>query len=388
MASHHIVRFAVVGVEGYSRSHLRMVASLAEAGRGCLMASMIINQEDHPDLVAEFRGRGVRVFADYTGMLEACRDDVDVVTLPVPIYLHAPMTISALNAGYHVLVEKPVAGSLPEADAMVAAWRAADRHCAVGFQQIYSPVFQTLKERIATGQLGHVRRIAIVALWPRSQAYYDRNEWAGKLFCQGHPVYDSPFNNALAHQIMNMLYLASPQRKQAASVQRLEAELYRAYDIESFDTGCMRVQTSDGVQLVFAATHACGETMNPVMHLDADAARVDWAIGGDATITYRDGTAEVVPERMPHLCMIENVADAVLGQVPQPHCTLEIGRAHAACIDALHRAAQIRDVPAAYVTTSEDGQRLVSGVEEAIRVVSRTGQLFSELRTPFAQEAQ
>ncbi len=388
LASHHVVRFAVVGVEGYSRSHLRMVASLAGAGRGRLVASMIINQDDHPDIVSEFEQRKVRVFGDYAVMLEACRGEVDVVTLPVPIYLHAPMTVAALRAGYHVLVEKPVAGSVAEADDMVAAWRASDRHCAVGFQQIYSPVFQTLKERIAAGRLGRVRRIAIAALWPRPQAYYDRNEWAGKLFCGGHPVYDSPFNNALAHQIMNMLYLASPQREQAASVQHVEAELYRAYDIESFDTGCMRARTSDGVQLVFAATHACSETMNPVMRLDADAAHVDWEIGGDATIRYGDGTAELIPERAPHLCMIENIADAVLGRVPQPDCTLEIGRAHAACIDAVHRAAQTRDVLATYVSVSDDGQRLVSGVEDAVRAVWSTGQLFSELRTPFARESQ
>ena len=385
---HDTVRFAVVGVEGYSRSHLSMVASLAEAGRARLAASMIINPGDHPDIVAEFERRKVRVFADYGAMLEACRGDVDVVTLPVPIYLHAPMTIAALDAGYHVLVEKPVAGCLAEADAMIAAWRRNDRHCAVGFQQIYSPVFQVLKERIVSGRLGSVRQIAVAALWPRPQAYYDRNEWAGKLFCQGRPVYDSPFNNALAHQIMNMLYLASPHRGQAASVHHIEAELYRAYDIESFDTGCLRAQTSEGVQLVFAAAHACSETMNPLMRLDAESALVSWEIGADASIAYEDGTVESVSEYSPRSCMIENIADAVLGHVPQPHCTLEIGRAHVAYIDAVHRAAEIRDVPAAYVTTNEDNQRVIAGIEETVRATWDTGQLFSELGSLFAQESK
>jgi predicted dehydrogenase len=382
-----MVRFAVVGVKGYSRSHLRMVAALAEAGRGRLAASMIIDKADHPDVVAELEHQGVRVFDDYSAMLKACRSDVDVVTLPVPIYLHAPMTIAALRAGYHVLVEKPVAGSLAEVDDMLAARRASDQQCAVGFQQIYSPVFQTLKEHIATGRLGRVRRIAIAALWPRPRAYYGRNEWAGKLFCEGRPVYDSPFNNALAHQIMNMLYLASPRLGHAASVRGVEAELYRSYDIESFDTGCMRAQTDGDVQLVFAATHACSETMNPVMRLDAEGAHVHWEIGGQATIAYADGRTEVVPESPPHLSMIGNIADAVLGNVARPHCTIEIGRAHAACIDAVHRAGRIRDVPAAYVTETEDGQRIVSGVEEAVRAVSSTGQLFSELGIPFARAA-
>jgi predicted dehydrogenase len=387
VASDDLVRFAVVGIQGYSRSHLGMVAGLDEAGRGCLAASMIIDKADHPEVVAQFEGRGVRVFGDYAEMLHACQGQVDVVTLPVPIYLHAPMTIAALQAGYHVLVEKPVAGSLPEVEAMIAAREESDRQCAVGFQQIYSPVFQALKEYIVAGRLGQVRRITIAALWPRPRAYYDRNEWAGKLSCQGRPVYDSPFNNALAHQIMNMLYLASPHRDQAASVERVEAELYRAYDIESFDTGCMRAWTEDGVEILFAATHACSELMDPVMRLQADGAQVDWRIGGDATVAYADGNTESLHESPPRAAMAENIADMALGQVARPCCTLEIGRAHVACIDAVHRAATIQDLPSAYVTESDKGQRMIAGVEDAIHAFFRTGQLFAEQQAPFAAGA-
>jgi hypothetical protein len=387
MSSDDLVRFAVVGIQGYSRSHLGMVAALAEAGRGRLAASMIIDKADHPESVAQFEQQGVRVFDDYAEMLQACRGQVDVVTLPVPIYLHARMTIAALRAGSHVLVEKPVAGSLAEVDDMIAAREGSGQQCAVGFQQIYSPVFQVLKEYIVAGRLGQVRRIAIAALWPRPRAYYDRNEWAGKLFCEGHPVFDSPFNNALAHQIMNMLYLASLHRDQAASIQRVEAELYRAYDIESFDTGCMRAWTEGGVEVLFAATHACTELLDPVMHLEAGRAQVDWKIGGEATIAYADGSTESIRESSPRVSMAENIADMALGRVARPHCTLEIGRAHVACIDALHRAAPIQNVPRAYVTESEGGQRMIAGVEDAVRTVFHRGQLFSEQEAPFARRA-
>jgi predicted dehydrogenase len=386
MSSHDPVRFAVVGIQGYSRSHLGMVAGLAEAGRGRLAASMIIDKADHPEVVAQFEQQGVRVFGNYAEMLQACRDQVDVVTLPVPIYLHAPMAIAALHAGYHVLVEKPVAGSLAEVDDMIVARQESSHQCAVGFQQLYSPVFQALKEFIVTGRLGHVRRIAIAALWPRPRAYYARNEWAGKLFCEGHPVYDSPFNNALAHQIMNMLYLASPEQGQAASVQQVEAELYRAYDIESFDTGCMRAWTGDGVEILFAATHACSELMDPVMHLEAERAQVDWTIGGDATVTYADGSTERVRESSPRASMAENVADMALGRVARPHCTLEIGRAHVACIAALHRAASIQDLKPTHVTENDQGQRMIAGVEDAVHTFFHTGELFAEQNAPFAQE--
>ena len=192
------IRFAVVGAKGYSRTHLAYVQFLQQQGRGQLVASVMIDKQDHPDLVAELSAENVRIFTDYRKMLDACRDQVDMVTLPVPIYYHAPMTIAALSAGYHVLVEKPVAGTLPQVDEMIAARDQNERVCAVGFQQIYSAVFQKLKKYVIDGTLGQVKRMAIMALWPRNPAYYARNNWAGKLFCNNRPVYDSPFNRMSA----------------------------------------------------------------------------------------------------------------------------------------------------------------------------------------------
>jgi predicted dehydrogenase len=380
-----VVRFAVVGVKGYSHSHLEMVQALAQEGLGRLAASMMIDRADHPDMVAEFEASEVRVFDDYANMLDLCPGDVDIVTLPVPIHLHAPMATAALQAGYHVLVEKPLAGSLDEADEIIAARDASGKQCAVGFQQIYSPLYQTLKQYVVEGMLGRVHRIAIAALWPRPPRYYARNDWAGKLFSDERPVYDSPFNNALAHQIMNMLYLASPEPNQAATVAKIEAELYRAYDIESFDTGCMRAYTTDGVEIVFAAAHACDVNVDPVMRLEAERAHVDWRIGGDATISHANGHTEIVPEDVPRMHMIRNVADMVTGAVPAPRCTPEIARAHTACIEALHQATPIETVADQFVSEIENGQRVIAGIHDAVRQVLETGKLFSELDAAFAR---
>ncbi len=372
------VRFAVVGATGYSRSHLAGVKNLSDRGRGRLAASMMIDKPDHPDLVAGFEANGIPVFDHYETMLDACLGQVDVVTLPVPIHLHAAMTAAALERGYHVLVEKPVAGSLSEVDQMIAAHAAAGRQCAVGFQAIYSTAIQTLKRYVVEGRLGRVKSMRIVALWPRNPVYYGRNGWAGKLHVDGKPVFDSPFNNALAHQLMNLLYLASPQPGQAANVVELEAELYRAYPIESFDTGCLRAVTGDGVELYFAATHACDENVNPAMRLEAEKASVEWHYQGGATVTFVDGAVEEVGQPAdPRDEMFEQVVAAVTGTVDSPHCTLEVGRAHVALIEALHRQTQIVDVPARFVSEVEGGQRVISGVGEAIRRGVETGQLFS-----------
>jgi predicted dehydrogenase len=381
--------FAVVGARGYARALLRYVHGLQEAGEVRLVASMLRNRPAYPEVAEDLEGRGARIYADYAEMLEDCQDEVEVVVLPTAIHYHASMAIEALQAGYHVLLEKPIAGSLAEVDQIIAARDASGKQCAVGFQLLYSRVIQTLKRYAIEGRLGRLESLRIMALWPRTPTYYGRNSWAGKLIIDGRPVYDSPFNNALAHQIMNMLYLASPDPNGAAYPAEIAAELYRTYPIESFDTGCMRVHTDAGVEIVFVASHACAHNVDPILQLKAEKATAQFSLDGSASVTYDDGTVEPIEWGDFRLDMFLNVLQAVRGEIPGPVCTLEVGRAHVACIEALHRVAEIRDVPAQYVSEGAEGQRIIAGVDEAVQQVLATGWLFSELKVPFTlQEAE
>lgn len=378
------IRFAVVGARGYARSLLRYIDLLQQEGQGRLVASMLRNRPAYPEIADDLEKRGVRVYDDYRAMLDGCASEVDVVALPTAIHYHAPMAIEALHAGYHVFLEKPIAGSLVEVDQIIAAREASGKQCAVGFQQIYSRVVQTLKRYVVEGRLGRLESLRIMALWPRPPAYYGRNSWAGKLIIDGRPVYDSPFNNALAHQIMNMLYLASPEPDRAAYPADIQAALYRAYPIESFDTGCMRVHTDMGVEVVFVASHACPNNIDPVLRLKAEKATAQFHLDGNAHVAFDNGTEETIEWGDFRLDMFHNVLQAVRGEVSAPICTLEIGRAHVACIEALHRAAAIQDVPDEYVSQEEDGLRVIAGVQEAAQEVLATGRTFTELKIPFA----
>jgi predicted dehydrogenase len=80
---------------------------------------------------------GCPFYADYHQMLAETQPDVTVILTPHP--LHAPMTLDALAAGSHVLVEKPMSVHVAQADDMVAAAEAADRLLAVNFQQRFRP---------------------------------------------------------------------------------------------------------------------------------------------------------------------------------------------------------------------------------------------------------
>ncbi|HWC40728.1 MAG TPA: Gfo/Idh/MocA family oxidoreductase [Actinomycetota bacterium] len=84
----------------------------------------------------------------------AAADDVDVVSVVVANYLHRPIVEGLLAAGKHVLCEKPMAPTLEDAEAMVAAAEASDRQTGIGFVFRRSPAVNAVRDQIASGAIG------------------------------------------------------------------------------------------------------------------------------------------------------------------------------------------------------------------------------------------
>jgi predicted dehydrogenase len=97
---------------------------------------------------------------DWRTVLE--RDDIHIVDICAPGWMHAEIAIAALEAGKHVLVEKPLANTLAEAEAMTDAARAAREHgvqSMIGFNYRRVPALALARELIAEGRLGRVRHV-------------------------------------------------------------------------------------------------------------------------------------------------------------------------------------------------------------------------------------
>lgn len=97
---------------------------------------------------------------DWRSVLE--RDDIDIVDICAPGWMHAEIAVAALQAGKHVLVEKPLANTLAEAEAMTAAARSAGERgvqSMIGFNYRRVPALALARELIAEGRLGTVRHI-------------------------------------------------------------------------------------------------------------------------------------------------------------------------------------------------------------------------------------
>jgi predicted dehydrogenase len=113
------------------------------------------------------------VYTDYRKMLADKK--IDAVVIALPVFLHAPVSIEALNAGKHVLVEKPMAESSAKAREMLDAARRNKLVLTINHNQRFDPETTFLKEYIKKGKLGTVHFARCV--WTRPYGMFPRAGW-------------------------------------------------------------------------------------------------------------------------------------------------------------------------------------------------------------------
>ncbi len=102
----------------------------------------------------------------------------EVALIATPHYFHAPIACEAFQHGLHVLTEKPIAVSVTQADAMIAAANKAGTAFGIMFNQRTNSLYRKARTLVSEGTLGELRRIVwIITNWYRTQAYYDSGNW-------------------------------------------------------------------------------------------------------------------------------------------------------------------------------------------------------------------
>lgn len=385
-------RVAIIGISGYGGTLLRALEALHSRGVLRIEAATVINEAHVLEKCAKLRSLGCRIYEDYREMFAAEAGRIDFCCIPTGIPWHCEMTVAALDAHCHVLVEKPAAGSIQEVDEMIGARILAGRQVAVGFQHLYQDSYSILKHRVAGGEIGRLREIRVKVCWPRSSAYYSRNDWAGRLQSRNRWVLDSPANNACAHFIMAALHLAGPDPITAANPESIEAELYRSQEIESFDTISARVATDAGVPIFFAATHSCSGVLNPVIQLLGDEGSISWEFESSLTIRLNGHVRSNLPLSTgpdARIDMLNRIFAQIRGLKPEI-CPLEEARKHTLLINTLHEAVPIYDVAPAereFCEAPSGVQSVITGITGVIRDAFDSGRLFSEMEVPWAQAA-
>jgi len=220
------VRFGLIGCGRVAPRHAQSLIQLSDTQ---LVAVADIREDRARRFSAEY---GAQAYTDYDNML--ARPDIDAVTVCVPSGLHAQVAIDVLHAGKHVLVEKPIALSLADADRMIATAREAGLTLGVVLQNRYNSPVQQVRTLIDQGRLGKLYLGSVCVRWYRPQSYYE-DGWHGTLSMDG-----GALMNQSIHHLDALQWFMGP----VASVYAYTATL--AHTMESEDVGVAVVRFRSG----------------------------------------------------------------------------------------------------------------------------------------------
>lgn len=232
------LRFAVVGCGVIGRQHARILNDLDDAE---LTVAVDVDERAAGHLTATFGGAPMAKLDD-----ALTRDDVDAVAVCTPSGVHAQLAIAALQAGKHVVVEKPVDVSLEAAAELVAAEARSPGVATVISQHRFDPSSRAVHDALRNGTLGQVTSGVATLSWWRSQTYYDSGTWRA--------TWDLDGGGAAMNQGIHTVDLLVWMMGRPVEVTAYTACL--AHDIEVEDTAVAIVRFESGALGVIHATTA------------------------------------------------------------------------------------------------------------------------------------
>jgi predicted dehydrogenase len=174
------LRFAIVGCGRIANRHAEHVGKFGKLVATC---DSVIERA-----VAMAAPHGARAFASVHDLLTMA-SDIDVISICSPNGLHAEHTIASLQAGCHVLCEKPMALTAQDCGAMIQAAERANRRLFVVKQNRFNPPVAALKQVIDEGHLGKIYSVQLNCFWNRRPDYYLNDPWKGTREMDGGCLY-------------------------------------------------------------------------------------------------------------------------------------------------------------------------------------------------------
>jgi len=145
------MKVAAIGVGSMGKNHARVYSELPEA------ELVAVADADQKLVAATAEKHGAHAYTDYREMLE--KEKPDAVSIVVPTAMHEEVGLAALEAGAHVLMEKPIAATVEEGQRLIEKARAVKKQLMVGHIVRFNPAMQALKQKLADGDLGRIFQV-------------------------------------------------------------------------------------------------------------------------------------------------------------------------------------------------------------------------------------
>jgi UDP-N-acetyl-2-amino-2-deoxyglucuronate dehydrogenase len=254
------VRFGILGCGVIGPHHARAIASLEDA-------ELVAVADIVPELADKLAGEyGCSSHPGLGQMLSEA--ELDAVCVCTPSGMHAGDAIAALEAGKHVVIEKPLDVTLGAADRLLGVQRATGGKVAVVSQHRFDVATLAVHRAISTQQFGRLTTGSAEVRWWRSQSYYDSGGWRGTRELDGGGV----LINQAIHSIDLLQWLMGPVVEVNAYTGLLAHER-----IEVEDTAVAMLKFESGALGTIVATTAAypGLTARIAVHGDRGSAVID-----------------------------------------------------------------------------------------------------------------
>lgn len=384
MARTSTVPVILAGAHGHGQSHLRNLERLEAAGSPARLAGVCDPRPPTPALLD--RLPGIPWEADFGALID--RVGARIALICTPIHTHAELAGIAARSGCHVLLEKPPTATLESFAELLSALDEGGVACQVGFQDLASGAIDHVRGLLAAGAVGELRGIGAAGTWIRDAGYFGRARWAGHRELDGVPVVDGVLSNPLAHAVASALVLDGSTGTEPP--REVEVELYRANDIESDDTSCLRLRTARGTRVVVAATLCAETTRDPVIVVHGSRGRIELQYKQGRVALYGPGDPDGTPGGtwvLPRADLLENLTAHLLDASRPLLVPVAATTAFMHVLEAIRTAAEPAAIPAASYRELGSGtaaRRVVPGVDDVVAASAAQLALFSELAPAWA----
>lgn len=170
-----MINVAIIGVGAIAPAHIKAYLEFPER---CKIVALCDIYPEKAEAGARRFNLDADIYDDHRKMME--RDEIDLVSVCTPPYTHAEISINFLNAGKHVICEKPMAASLEECDAMNKAAEKSGKILSIIAQNRFSTPMMKLKKILESELIGPVVHAQIDSFWWRGYSYYNlwwRGTW-------------------------------------------------------------------------------------------------------------------------------------------------------------------------------------------------------------------
>ena len=376
-----MINVAIVGTGGISHAHIQAYLKFPER---CRIAALVDIIPGKAQRVKEQYGLDAKVFLDHQEML---KEEIDLVDVCTPPYVHAEISINALKSGKNVVCEKPMAASLEECDAMLRARDESGKTLSIIAQNRFRLPVRNLKALLDSGMAGKVRQVTVNSLWFRGHSYYDL-WWRGTWETEGGGC---TLNHAVHHIDMLGWMMGRPER--ITSV--LANTGHDNAEVEDLSVSVM--EYPGALATVTASVVSHGEEQALVFQCEKAKLAFPYSVFASQTqpngfpLAEPDGSfekeAEAYLAKLPPLKweMHEGQLEDVLGALEegrQPAITGEDGRRTIELITAIYKAGSLRQT-VSLPLAADDAFYTVEGIrahvphfyEKTASVESQEGEL-------------